>query len=76
MRLYLDDDSVDPGLIRLLRRDGHNVQVPADVGLAGSSDQVHLAHAVRNRRAFLTRNYRDAASPGSADHRRSRICEG
>jgi hypothetical protein len=23
MRLYVDDDSVDPGLIRLLRRDGH-----------------------------------------------------
>lgn len=59
MRLYLDDDSVDPGLIRLLRRDGHNVQVPADVGLAGSSDQTHLAHAIRDRRAVLTRNYGD-----------------
>jgi hypothetical protein len=46
MRLYLDDDSVDAGLIRLLRRDGHDVQVPADVSLAGSSDQVHLAHAI------------------------------
>jgi hypothetical protein len=59
MRLYIDDDSVDPVLLRLLRRDGHDVQVPADVGLAGSSDQVHLAHAIRKRRAFLTRNYRD-----------------
>jgi len=59
MRLYLDDDSVDPGLIRLLRRDGHDVQVPADAGLAGSSDQVHLAHAIRHRRAIVTRNYRD-----------------
>jgi hypothetical protein len=59
MRLYLDDDSVDPGLIRLLRRDGHDVQVPADVGLAGSSDQVHRAHAIRDRRANLTRNYKD-----------------
>jgi len=59
MRLYIDDDSVDPGLIRLLRRDGHDVQVPADIGLAGSSDQVHLAHAIRHRRAILTRNYRD-----------------
>src|SRR5712692_5010723 len=59
MRLYLDDDSVDPGLIRLLRRDGHDVQVPADVGLVGSSDQVHLAHAIRDRRAILTRNCKD-----------------
>ena len=33
LRLCLDDDSVDPVLIRLLRRDGHDVQVPADVGV-------------------------------------------
>lgn len=59
MRLYIDDDSVDPTLIRLLRRDGHDVQLPSDVGLAGSSDQVHLAHAIRDRRAVLTRNYGD-----------------
>ena len=59
MRLYIDDDSVDPGLIRLLRRDGHDVQVPADVGLTGSSDQAHLAHAIRGQRAILTRNYGD-----------------
>jgi Domain of unknown function (DUF5615) len=59
MRLYLDDDSVDPGLIRLLRRDGHDVQIPADVGLLGNSDQVHLAHAIRQGRAILTRYYRD-----------------
>jgi len=59
MRLYIDDDSVDPGLLRLLRRDGHDVKVPTDVGLAGQSDQVHLAHAIRQGRAILTRNYRD-----------------
>jgi len=59
MRLYIDDDSVDPGLIRLLRRDGHDVKIPADVGLVGSSDQIHLAHAIRDRRAILTRNHRD-----------------
>jgi hypothetical protein len=59
MRLYIDDDSVDPGLIRVLRRDKHDVQVPTDVGLGGKSDQVHLAHAIRKQRAILTRNYRD-----------------
>lgn len=59
MRLYLDDDSVDPSLIRLLRRDGHDVQIPADVGLTGSSDQAHLAHAIRDQRAILTRNSGD-----------------
>jgi hypothetical protein len=59
MRLYIDDDSVDPGLIRLLRRDGHDVQIPADVGLVGISDQAHLAHAIQDRRAILTRNFGD-----------------
>jgi hypothetical protein len=59
MRLYLDDDSVEPSLIRLIHRDGHDVETPADVGLVGSSDQVHLAHAIRHQRAILTRNYRD-----------------
>lgn len=59
MRLYVDDDSVDPGLVRLLRRDGHDVQIPADVGRAGANDQSHLAHAIRDRRAILTRNYND-----------------
>ena len=59
MRLYIDDDSVDPSLIRLLRRDGHDVEIPADAGLPGGSDQVYLAHAIRHRRAVLTRNYKD-----------------
>ena len=54
MRLYIDGDSVDPVLLRLLRRDGHDVQVSADIGLAGSSDQVHLAHGIRQARASLT----------------------
>jgi hypothetical protein len=59
MRLYVDDDSVDPVLLRLLPRDGHDVQTPSDVGLVGSTDPVHLAQAIRDHRALLTRNYRD-----------------
>ena len=62
MRLYIDDDSVDPNLSRLLRRDGQDIQVPADVRLSGSTDQVHLAHAIRDARAILKRNYRDFES--------------
>src|SRR5262249_32926246 len=59
MRLYIDDDSVDPALIRLPHHDGHDVEIPADVGLAGRSDQVHLAQAIRGHRAIRTRNYLD-----------------
>jgi hypothetical protein len=59
MRLYLDDDSVEALLVTLLRRAGHDVQVPADVGRAGDDDPVHLTHAVREDRALLSHNYRD-----------------
>jgi len=59
MRIYLDDDSVDANLIRRLRRDGHDVQIPSDVAMAGRTDQAHFAHAIRNQRAILTHNYKD-----------------
>jgi hypothetical protein len=35
VRLYLDDDTVDGLLVRLLQRAGHNVELPRDAGLAG-----------------------------------------
>jgi predicted nuclease of predicted toxin-antitoxin system len=59
MNLYLDDDSVDAVLIRLLRQAGHNVQIPADVGTSGEDDSVHLAHAIREDRVLLSHNHRD-----------------
>ncbi len=59
MRLYIDDDSTDASLIRLLRRDGHDIAIPANVGLSGSADQVHFAHAIRDKRTVLTRNHGD-----------------
>jgi Domain of unknown function (DUF5615) len=45
----------------LEKRSGHryDVEVPADAGLTGSTDQMHLAHAIRDRRAVLTRNFGD-----------------
>lgn len=59
MRIYLDDDLASPLLARLLRRPGHDVQLPADVGFTGKSDAVHLTHAMRDRRICLSRNYQD-----------------
>jgi predicted nuclease of predicted toxin-antitoxin system len=59
MRLYLDDDIASALLVRLLRNAGHDVEIPADAGLAGAPDPVHFAHAIRQDRACLSRNYRD-----------------
>jgi hypothetical protein len=59
MRLYLDDDSAAALLVALLRRAGHDVQVPADAGMAGREDPAHFAHAVREGRALLSHNHSD-----------------
>ena len=59
MQLYLDDDSVDAALIRLLRSDGHDVLIPADAGTAGREDPVHLMCAIRTSRGLLTHNHDD-----------------
>jgi predicted nuclease of predicted toxin-antitoxin system len=58
-KLYLDDDSVNPLLVTLLRKTGHDVQVPEDRGLRGSPDAVHLRYAIQAGRLILTHNYRD-----------------
>ena len=59
MKLYLDDDSAAPLLARLLGQAGHDVQMPADVGLSGEDDAVHLRHAAGDGRAMVTGNHRD-----------------
>ena len=59
MRLYLDDDLDSNALIRLLRRQGHEVVSPRAVGTRGSADEVHLRYAVENRLVLLTANARD-----------------
>ena len=59
MRLYLDDDSASHVLANLLRKAGHDVQLPADVGLAGKADAIHERHAIKEDRVCLTRNYDD-----------------
>jgi predicted nuclease of predicted toxin-antitoxin system len=62
MRLYLDDDICSARLTQLLRKAGHDVLLPADVGKAGSPDPIHLAHAIGEDRICLTRNYSDFAA--------------
>jgi hypothetical protein len=59
MMLYLDDDSIDPVLVMALRRAGHDVRTPAEAGLAGAHDALHLRQAIREGRSLLSRNYRD-----------------
>src|SRR5713226_86449 len=59
MRLYLDDDSAQLLLARLLRNAKHDVQIPADVGLVGRQDALHLRHAIQQDRVLLSRNYQD-----------------
>ncbi len=59
MRIYLDDDSASVLLARLLRRAGHDVRVPAEIGTVGENDAVHLTHAVLEDRICLSHNYDD-----------------
>jgi hypothetical protein len=59
VRLYLDDDTVEMLLIRLLGRAGHDIESPRDVGLVGRSDAVHLQRAIASNRALLSQNHDD-----------------
>jgi predicted nuclease of predicted toxin-antitoxin system len=59
MRLYLDDDAASALLATLLRKAGHDVQLPADVGTAGASDAVHLTRAIADDCICLTKNHDD-----------------
>ncbi len=59
MMLYLDDDSTAGQLVRALRQAGHDVRTPAEAGLAGAHDALHLRQAIREGRSLLSRNYKD-----------------
>ena len=59
MRIYLDDNSAWPLLAKLLSKAGHDVQLPSAVGMTGKPDAIHLAHAIAEGRACLTRDYDD-----------------
>jgi hypothetical protein len=59
MRLYLDDDSANHVLVKLLRREGHDVLVPTDYNMSGAKDPSHLRRAVKEKAALLSHNYDD-----------------
>jgi Domain of unknown function (DUF5615) len=59
MRLYLDDDSVDSALIRLLTAAGHDILIPAVAGTACQEDAIHLMRSIQTNRSLMTRNYDD-----------------
>jgi predicted nuclease of predicted toxin-antitoxin system len=59
MNLYLDDDSVDALLVRLLLAAGHAVQTPTQINLSGEHDVIHFMHAIRAGYVLLTHNHDD-----------------
>ena len=59
MLLYLDDDAIQGVLVKLVRKAGHDIVLPADCGLSGADDPVHLTHAVRVGRPLMTYNHDD-----------------
>jgi predicted nuclease of predicted toxin-antitoxin system len=62
MHIYLDEDSIDQRLVQLLRRAGHDVEIPADAGLSGKDDPTQLAYAITSGRTCLTSNHGDFMS--------------
>ena len=59
MKLYVDEDTAERLLVKLLRNAGHDVVIPADIALSGESDAVQLTQAIRDSRACLTKNCDD-----------------
>lgn len=59
MKLYIDDDTAAGLLAILLRKAGHDVQLPSDAGTVGAQDPVHLTRAIRDGRVCMTKNYDD-----------------
>lgn len=59
MNLYLDDNSVKGSLAGALRKAGHQVVLPADVGLTGATDPRHLVRCTAQGWVLLTRDHED-----------------
>jgi hypothetical protein len=59
MRLYLDDNLANAALAGQLRKAGHGVVLPIDVGTSGNSDPQHLAYDATNGHVSLTGDHED-----------------
>ena len=59
IRLYIDEDSMDRGLLRALRARGVDVITALDEGMIERSDADHLDHAVAQGRVLYTCNVAD-----------------
>jgi hypothetical protein len=59
MLLYLDDDIIESILVKLLRKAGHDVAIPANFGLPGADDPVHFTRAITVGRVLMTHNHDD-----------------
>ena len=59
MNIYVDDNTCKALLVTLLRKAGHQVTVPSDVGTAGDSDARHLLYALTHALLVLTKDHND-----------------
>lgn len=59
MRIYLDEDLASGLLANLLQKAGHDISTPTAAGTRGKTDAVQLTCAIHERRACLSRNYKD-----------------
>ena len=59
MRIHLDDNFADRALAGALRKAGHTVFRPADLGIVGASDAKHLERAIREDLVVLTKDRDD-----------------
>lgn len=54
--IFYTDEHVAKAIALGLRRRGANVETVVDAGLLGASDDVHLAHALAQRRVVITQD--------------------
>jgi predicted nuclease of predicted toxin-antitoxin system len=59
MNLYLDDNCGKLSLANLLRRAGHMLTLPVDLGTSGVPDARHLASCAATDRVLMTRDHDD-----------------
>lgn len=59
VRLYIDEDAMDTGVVRGLRAHGIDVMTASDVGMICQPDEEHLRFAAAQGRVLYSFNVRD-----------------